>query len=492
MKGAGFWSRTSTAKPLRDALAYVETCRARGVPAALERSRSGNGGHVWIFFSERVLARDARQLGALLVTATMERRPEIGFASYDRFFPSQDTLPLGGFGNLIALPLQRGPREHGNSVFVDDQLRPYDDQWAFLSALPRMTRDAVSVLIAEAQRNGSVLGVRMPVDDEDADQPWLLPPSRQRRLEAVTGSLPSQVDIVLADGIYVDRSTLPSAMVTRLARLAAFQNPEFYRAQAMRLSTFGKPRIVSCAELNPRHIALPRGCLDEAVDMLQSHGIKTRVDDRREGGTLLPVKFLGTLREEQIVSFEALSAHECGVLAATPAFGKTVVATALIAHRACNSLVLVHRRELLTQWVERLKTFLSVESSDIGTIGAGRRKPTGRIDVAVIQSLVREGEVSDLIGGYGQLIVDACHISRPRVSSLWHAGRRPDTCLAFRRPWRGEMATSRSSSCSAARFGFASAPSHRRRGGASSIVSCCAKPLFVLRRTRMLGDFRCL
>lgn len=392
-----------------DVLAYVETCRRHGVPVALERSRSGNGGHAWIFFSEPVLARDARQLGAFLVTETMERWPEIGFGSYDRFFPSQDTLPLGGFGNLIALPLQRGPRERGNSVFVDDHLRPYDDQWAFLSALPRLSLDAVSKLIVDAQQSGRVLGVRMPVEEEDADQPWLLPPSRQRRSEHVTGPLPSHVDLVLPDGIYVDRTSLPPVMVAQLVRLAAFQNPEFYRAQAMRLSTFGKPRIVSCAELHVRHIGLPRGCIQEVVELLQAHGIETRVDDRRECGTPLPIKFLGTLREDQAASFEALSVHDSGVLAATPAFGKTVVATALIAHRACSTLVLVHRRELLTQWVERLKAFLSMKSRDIGTIGAGRRKPTGRIDVALIQSLVRKGEVSDLVAGYGQLIVDECH-----------------------------------------------------------------------------------
>jgi superfamily II DNA or RNA helicase len=392
-----------------DVLAYIDTCRRHGVPAALERSRSGNGGHAWIFFSEPILARDARQLGGFLVTETMERRPEIGFGSYDRFFPSQDTLPLGGFGNLIALPLQRGPREHGNSVFVDDQLRPYDDQWAFLSALPRISCDGVLKLTVEAQQGGRVLGVRMPVEEEDADQPWLLPPSRRRPLERVAGRLPSHVDLVLADGIYVDRTSLPPVIVTQLVRLAAFQNPEFYRAQAMRLSTFGKPRVLSCAELHPQHIGLPRGCLDEVFELLGSHGIETRVDDRRERGAPLPISFLGELRENQTASFKALSAHDCGVLAATPAFGKTVVAAALIAHRECSTLVLVHRRELLTQWVERLKAFLSVAPGDIGTIGAGRRKPTGRIDVALIQSLVRKGEVSDLVAGYGQLIVDECH-----------------------------------------------------------------------------------
>lgn len=392
-----------------DALAYMHTCRTRDVPAALERSRSGQGGHVWIFFSEPVPARDARQLGALLLTETMERRPEIGFASYDRFFPSQDTMPIGGFGNLIVLPLQRRARELGNSVFVDDDLRPYGDQWAFLASVPRMKAGAVFELVAQAEARGRVLGVRMPVEDENADQPWRMLPSRRHERAAVTGPLPSRVGVVLADELYIDRSNLPPSMVARLVRLAAFQNPEFYRAQAMRLSTFGKPRIVSCAVLHPRHVALPRGCLDETRELLRSHGVEAEVEDRRESGTPLPIRFLGTLREEQAAAFRAIARYDFGVLAATTAFGKTVVAAALIAQRGCSTLVLVHRRELLTQWVERLKTFLSVEARDIGVIGGGRRKPTGRLDVALIQSLVRKGEVSDLIAGYGQLIVDECH-----------------------------------------------------------------------------------
>ncbi len=253
-----------------DALAFIETCRARDVPAALERSRSGQGGHVWIFFSQPVAAREARQLGAALMTATMERRPEIGFASYDRFFPNQDYMPAGGFGNLIALPLAHRTRERGNSVFIDDDLQPYADQWTFLESLPQMTAAALSTLVQEATAAGRILGVRMPVNDDETEAPWLLPPSRRREAGAVRGKLPASVNLVLADGIYVDRSSLPPDIVARLIRLAAFQNPEFYRAQAMRLPTYGKPRIISCAELQPRHVTLPRGCLGETLELLRS------------------------------------------------------------------------------------------------------------------------------------------------------------------------------------------------------------------------------
>lgn len=394
-----------------DANALLETCRVKGVPAALERSRSGNGGHVWIFFSEPVSARLARQLGSVLITETMERRPEIGFASYDRLFPNQDIMPLGGFGNLIALPLQNTARKAENSVFVDASLRPYDDQWAYLSSLPRLSAAAVTQLVEAAELSGRVLGVRMPVEDEQADEPWKMPPSRRSTPRRLDVPVPTTIKVTVADQIYIDRSDLPSAMIAQLVRLAAFQNPEFYRAQAMRLPTFGKPRIVSCAELHPRHVALPRGSFDEAIRFLSDHGATADLDDLRVDGARLPetVCFDGQLRQQQSRAFDALAEHDTGVLAATTAFGKTVVASALIAHRARNTLVLVHRRELLNQWVERLGSFLQIDPKLIGTIGAGKRKLTGVIDVALIQSLVRKGEVDDIVADYGHLVVDECH-----------------------------------------------------------------------------------
>ena len=394
-----------------DANALLETCRAKGVPAGLERSRSGNGGHVWIFFSEPVSARLARQLGSVLITETMERRPEIGFTSYDRLFPNQNTIPLGGFGNLIALPLQNNARKAGNSVFVDANLRPYDDQWAYLSSLPRLSAEAVSSFVETAELSGRVLGVRMPVDDEQADEPWKMPPSRHSKPHRLDVSIPQTIKVTIADQIYIDRSELPSAIIAQLVRLAAFQNPEYYRAQAMRLPTFGKPRIVSCAELHLRHIALPRGCFDEAIELLSDYGASIDTVDLWQDGTSLPeaVRFRGELRPQQTRAFQALVEHDNGVLAATTAFGKTVVASALIAHRARNALVLVHRRELLSQWVERLGSFLQIDPKQIGTIGSGKRKPTGVIDVALIQSLVRKGEVDDIVADYGHLVVDECH-----------------------------------------------------------------------------------
>lgn len=392
-----------------DAGAFAQTGADKGVQVALERSRSGNGAHAWIFFAQAVPASDARKLAAWLITVTMETRPEIGFESYDRLFPSQDTMPAGGFGNLIALPLQRRARDQGNSVFIDTNLQPYTDQWAFLSSVQRVDPSTLYRLLTEADAHGGVLRVRIPVENDEAEEPWRAPPSRRSSPTPIREPLPRSVRVVLADEVYVDRSDLPPSMVNRLIRIAAFQNPEFYRAQAMRLPTFGKPRVISCASLHARHVGLPRGCLDEVQALFADHSVDVAVEDQRESGEKLDIRFSGKLRPEQNAAVQALAQHDFGVLAATTAFGKTVVAAAMIALRGCSTLILVHRRELLRQWVERLQEFLSLDAKNVGAIGGGKRKPTGRIDVALIQSLVRKGEVSDLIGGYGQLVVDECH-----------------------------------------------------------------------------------
>lgn len=391
-----------------DVAAFLETCRIKNIPAAVERSRSGNGGHVWIFFAEPVPAGLARRLGAHVLTETMERAPELGFDSYDRFFPNQDTMPAGGFGNLIALPLQRRPREAGNSVFLDDQFEPHPDQWQYLSGVRRMTLAEVTALTDEASRQGRILGVRLPIDDDD-EEPWLAPPSRRKPEAPVSGPLPETVDMVLGNQVYIDRTALPPALVNRLVRLAAFQNPEFYSAQAMRLPIFGISRIIGCAELPSHHVALPRGCRDQAEALLTSLGIGIRCRDERHIGQPIEANFTGTLTLEQQAASDALLRHDTGVLAATTAFGKTVVAAHVIAARKTNTLVLVHRRQLLDQWIARLSTFLDLPPKSIGQIGGGKRKPTGIVDVAVIQSLARKGEVDDIVGEYGHLIIDECH-----------------------------------------------------------------------------------
>jgi superfamily II DNA or RNA helicase/very-short-patch-repair endonuclease len=394
-----------------DAKAFLDSCRRLKLPAALERSRSGNGAHIWLFFSEPVPAALARKLGAFLLTETMARRPDIGLDSYDRFFPNQDTLPHGGFGNLIALPLQKRARERGNSLFLDDQFEPYSDQWNYLSSIRKSSRRELEETVGRAESVGHVVGVRFAQDDEEESElaPWSAPPSRPRRETGIIGPVPEKLELVLGNEIFIEKELLPPALRDKLIRLAAFQNPEFYKAQAMRLSTYDKPRVIACAVDHANHIGLPRGCLDELLSLLSELKVNASVREERNLGKPIEAVFQGELRPEQMRAASAMLAHDTGVLSATTAFGKTVVAAWLIANRGVNSLVIVHRRQLQEQWIDRLETFLGLPARSIGRIGGGRRKPTGIIDVAVIQSLVRKGVVDDLVADYGHLIVDECH-----------------------------------------------------------------------------------
>jgi superfamily II DNA or RNA helicase len=394
-----------------DARAFMAMCHDLGVPAALERSRSGTGAHVWIFFDTAVSVATARKLGSLLLTRTMERRHQLGLDSYDRLFPNQDTMPKGGFGNLIALPLQFGPRQVGNSVFIDADLAPYPDQWQFLASLTRMPASTAEELVAQAQRAGALIGVRISLAEDEAEHdPWTLPPSKKRREERpITEPLPERVQVVRANRVYVDKHGLPSAMLNRLLRLAAFQNPEFYRAQALRLSTYAKPRVIACGDELPRHIALPRGCLADAVALLEAHNVTLDVRDERFAGIPIDVTFHGQLRATQAEAVAQSTGHDEGIISAPTAFGKTAIAAWLVAARKVNTLVLVHRQQLLDQWRERLALFLGLPAQSIGQIGGGKTARTGCVDVAVIQSLYRHDEVRDFVAEYGQVIVDECH-----------------------------------------------------------------------------------
>jgi len=397
-----------------DCKAFLTTCKEVGIPAALERSRSGNGGHIWIFFTEPVTASAARQLGSAVLTRTMRRGYQMGLDSYDRFFPTQDTMPKGGFGNLIALPLQHGPRQKGNSVFLDDNLEPLKDQWGFLSSLRRMTPHEVDAVVREAARTGSILGVKRAPDDDEEQSPWLLPPSKHKK-DILPGPLPEQVRIMLGNMVYVAKEGLPGALVNRLLRLAAFQNPEFYKAQAMRLPVFRNkkiiPRIIACAEDFPAHIGLPRGCLDEVMDLLSIHGTRVKVMDERFPGIPLDVSFKGALDDLQAEAARMLLSADNGILLAATAFGKTVVAAWIIAARKVNTLVIVDSTKLLEQWREKLAEFLDLPPESVGQIGDNKTRPTGMIDVAMVQSLYRKGTntVDDLVGAYGQVIFDECH-----------------------------------------------------------------------------------
>ena len=391
-----------------DVQAFIHICREFNIPAAVERSRSGNGAHVWIFFASPVSARTARRMGCFLLTETMESRPELGFESYDRFFPNQDTMPQGGLGNLIALPLQAKPRQLGNSVFLDDSLEPYLDQWQFLSRIRKMPPSEVEEIATRAVEIGRVTAVKMPIPEEN-EVPWEQPPSRKRKETALAAGLTEPLEIVIENEIYFTKSQLTPKLRTALLRLAAFQNPEFYSAQAMHMPTYDKPRIICCAEDFPNHIGLPRGCADDIAALLIENKIRYTVSDKRNRGVPRNFTFKGKLRPEQQKAADALLRYDLGVLSASTAFGKTVVAIYLLAKRATSTLILVHRVQLLNQWKTRLESFLGIPTSQIGVIGSGKRNPSGIIDVASIQSLVKKGVVDDIVADYGMVIVDECH-----------------------------------------------------------------------------------
>jgi superfamily II DNA or RNA helicase len=329
---------------------------------------------------------------------------------YDRLFPNQDRMPKGGFGNLIALPLQKQPRESGCSVFVDADLRPYADQWSFLASVEPMAPQDIEPTILRATDGVHPLDVTF-IDDEDLATPWKRSSDPAKKL---AGNMPESLTVTLANHVYFEKTQLPQSLANRLIRLAAFQNPEFYRAQAMRMSVWDKPRVIGCAENYPQHIALPRGCFEASAEVLAENGVRLDLNDERYAGEPIDVTFAGTLRLDQEAAVSAMLHHDTGVLCAPTAFGKTVTAAAMIARRGVNTLVLVHRTELLKQWQERLQSFLGVGTGLVGkdwvgVVGGGKSKPRSIVDIAVMQSLSRKGEVKPLVEHYGQVIVDECH-----------------------------------------------------------------------------------
>ncbi|NTW68033.1 MAG: DEAD/DEAH box helicase family protein, partial [Nitrospirae bacterium] len=311
---------------------------------------------------------------------------------------------------LIALPFQQEPRQKGNTVFLDENFTPYADQWAYLASIKKLQPDVVQRIANEAIRQDSVIGVQRYSDEDGDDQtPWNRTPSRKKPEKKVAGKFPATTHGVFAQRLFVEKKGLPSPFLTRIKRLAAFQNPMFYEKQNLRLSTARIPRVISCFEEHPEHIAIPRGCLDSLRELFMEHGVKLVLNDKRIAPAGPSYSFHGTLREAQQEAIDEILRHDLGVLSAPPGFGKTVISAHLIAKRGCSTLVLVHRKELLDQWIARLSLFLGIEPKEIGRIGAGKNKPNGILDVAMIQSLVRKDEVNDVVAAYGQVIVDECH-----------------------------------------------------------------------------------
>ena len=398
-----------------------EVCVEFDIPVAVERSQSGNGGHLWLFFENRLPAALARKFGAAILTFSMNRRHEIHFKSYDRLFPSQDTIPKGGFGNLIALPFQKSARKNNNSEFISENLEPYSDQWAFLSSIQKISEDRIENLIQELCHDNE-LGI-LKIDEEETQKPW-----ETHLVSLQKSDFPKQIDIVKANMLFIPKKDISQRALNRLKRLASFKNPMFYKQQAMRLSTYGHPRIISCADETTDYLCLPRGCEMDLLTELEQYGIDVHLIDKTHCGKRIAVAFNGHLRDEQPLALEQLLHHDTGILSGTTAFGKTVVAIKLIAERKVNTLILVDRITLLKQWQERLSDFLIInetlpemdipagkkrgrkkKTSVIGQLGGGKRELSGILDIAVMQSLSRKGEVKNCVKDYGMVIADECH-----------------------------------------------------------------------------------
>ncbi|HOH98119.1 MAG TPA: DEAD/DEAH box helicase family protein [Candidatus Cloacimonadota bacterium] len=387
-----------------DVRAMVDACHQYHVPGFVEISRSGNGAHLWFFFDEKISAAMARRLGTALLTNAMEKHHQIGFDSFDRMFPNQDTMPKGGFGNLIALPLQKKARESGHSEFVDHQLKRIEDQWSFLSQAERLSKHRINAILSELPAGHGLMGLsQIATSEVDETMPW---EAKHAQPEEVK-DLPSQIQIVLSNMIYIEKAGLRQKLMSNIIRLAAFQNPEFYRSQAMRMPIYNIPRVINLSSETDEYLVIPRGCLEDLTRLLSNLGISQIQKDLRFSGELVNATFVGKLSSEQLLAGTAMLKHENGILSATTAFGKTVVAIWMIAQRQTNTLIIVHRRQLMNQWVERLKCFL--QEPDIGQIGGGIDKRTGKIDVAIIQSLTHKHAVKELVKDYGMVIVDECH-----------------------------------------------------------------------------------
>lgn len=374
----------------QDVQAFIESCKELNVPASIERSRSGNGCHVWIFLQQATSAVLVRKLGHLLLSRTLSRRYELGMDSFDRLFPNQDTLPKGGFGNLIALPLQNGPRKKDNSVFIDENLIPYPDQWQYLKNVKKMSLEHIKQLVQSYYHNDN-------------------PQSLVKEEKLVENKVPNKIIITEKNGLSIAKTGLSSGFIQKLIQLTTFNNPAFFKAQANRLSTNKIPRIITCYEEADNSIILPRGCKQDLISLLNKSSIDFELNDCTNQGAKIDVNFYGQLSIEQDIAVNKLFENNNGILSATTGFGKTVVAAALIAKRHTNTLIIVHRKQLVDQWKERLMEFLHLDKNQIGEIGGGKNKPTGVIDIATIQSLNYKGEIKDLVTQYGTIIVDECH-----------------------------------------------------------------------------------
>ena len=409
--------------------ALREMCSVLGIDSLVERSRSGKGAHVWIFFSDPIQASKARKFGESLLRKGAESVSLKNFTYYDRMMPMQDFLPEGKLGNLIALPLQGRALRNGNSAFVDESWNTYKDQWKRLRETRRLSEKEVDDLIKLWCPDDDAMSIFQNdvVEDTAAGHTSLLfgqtPASTNRDFHAEDAD--GSVKIILSDGIYVNKKGLKDRMQNAIRRIAAYSNPQFFQTLKLGFSTKDTPRIVYNGYDEGDYIVIPRGCYDELISQLSVAGVRYDVVDKRQKGRKIDIHFNGDLYSEQQIAAEKMLYNDIGVLAAATAFGKTVLGAYLIAEKKVNALVLVHNVEIMNNWIKDLSSFLTINeelptyttpkgrvkkrSSLIGTFSSQKDSTTGIIDIAMITSLGREDNINELVRNYGMVIVDECH-----------------------------------------------------------------------------------
>lgn len=409
--------------------ALREMCSVLGIDSLVERSRSGKGAHVWIFFSDPIQASKARKFGESLLRKGAESVSLKNFTYYDRMMPMQDFLPEGKLGNLIALPLQGRALRNGNSAFVDESWNTYKDQWKRLRETRRLSEKEVDDLIKLWCPDDDAMSIFQNdvVEDTAAGHTSLLfgqsPASTNRDFHAEDAD--GSVKIILSDGIYVNKKGLKDRMQNAIRRIAAYSNPQFFQTLKLGFSTKDTPRIVYNGYDEGDYIVIPRGCYDELISQLSVAGVRYDVVDKRQKGRKIDIHFNGDLYSEQQIAAEKMLYNDIGVLAAATAFGKTVLGAYLIAEKKVNALVLVHNVEIMNNWIKDLNSFLTINeelptyttpkgrvkkrSSLIGTFSSQKDSTTGIIDIAMITSLGREDNINELVRNYGMVIVDECH-----------------------------------------------------------------------------------